>query len=196
VEPLVLTILSVIVLRETIGWRRILAVIAGLIGALVVIRPNWAEYGPTALMPLSAAFFFACYMLTTKVLATGRNKLALQLWTGTSALIFLCVVNIVGHFSQIESATLKLPDQRELLLYLGMGALAVISHQMIVHALARADASMAAPLQYLEIVSATVFGWLVFSDFPDPLTWLGAAIIIASGLYVFHRERQTGRSTT
>ncbi|MEM7188416.1 MAG: DMT family transporter, partial [Pseudomonadota bacterium] len=57
-------------------------------------------------------------------------------------------------------------------------------------ALARVDASAAAPMQYLEIVSATLFGWLVFSDFPDALTWTGAAIIIASGLYVFHRERQ------
>ena len=167
VEPLVLTILSVLVLGEKIGWRRVLAVVTGLIGALIVIRPNWAAYGPTAVLPLATAFFFACYMLTTKVVAAGRNKLALQLWTGISALIFLSVLSLLGDAARIPFATLSMPAIGDLWLYLGMGALAVLSHQMIVHALARADASMAAPLQYLEIVSATLFGWWVFSDFPD-----------------------------
>ncbi len=196
VEPLVLTVLSVLILGEKIGWRRMAAVVVGLVGALIVIRPNWDEYGPTAILPLGAAAFFACYMLVTKTLATGPNKLALQLWTGIAALVFLCVFSVLGHLNQLSVAKLSIPAAGDLWLYLGMGALAVMTHQMLVHALARADASMAAPLQYLEIVSATLFGWWVFSDFPDLLTWTGAAIIIASGLYVFHRERQYSQNPT
>ena len=190
VEPLVLTILSVVILGERIGWRRLIAVLVGLIGAMVVIRPNWAAFGPTAVLPLLAALCFAAYMLVTKVMAAGRNKLALQLWSGMFALAFLAVFTVIGDLGGVAIAELHVPVWREIWLYAAMGGLAVLSHQMIVHALARADASLAAPMQYLEIVSATLFGWWIFSDFPDPLTWAGAAIIIGAGLYVFYRERR------
>lgn len=193
VEPLVLTALSVLILGERIGWRRLAAVVAGLIGAMVVIRPNWAAFGPTAVLPLLTALCFAAYLLVTKVMATGPHKLALQLWSGVFALVFLVLFTAAGDRAGLPVAALRLPAAEELWLYAAMGGLAVLTHQMIVHALARADASLAAPLQYLEILSGTVLGWLVFSDFPDPLTWLGAAIIIAAGLYVFYRERQVQR---
>lgn len=193
VEPLVLTVLSVLILAERIGWRRLAAVVIGLIGALVVIRPNWATYGPTAVLPLLAALSFAAYMLVTKVMAPGRNKLALQFWSGSFALIFLTVFSVIGDRAGVEFARLRFPDRDEIWLYIAMGGLAVLTHQMIVHALARTDASLAAPMQYLEIVSGTLFGWWIFSDFPDPLTWIGAAIIIGAGLYVFRRERQIER---
>ena len=196
VEPLVLTVLSVVFLGEKIGWRRVLAVVVGLIGAMIVIRPNWAAYGPTAVLPLITAFCFASYMLVTKVMATGPNKFALQFWSGFFALCFLTIFTIVGDRAGIEIAALEVPALETLWFYLAMGGLAVLTHQMIVHALARADASLAAPMQYLEIVSATLFGWLVFSDFPDPLTWAGAAIIIGAGLYVFRRERLVDRKAT
>ena len=65
---------------------------------------------------------------------------------------------------------------------------------MIAQALARIDAGAAAPLQYLEIVSATALGWLVFGDFPDRWTWVGTAVIVGAGLYVAHRERRVGAS--
>lgn len=196
VEPLVLTVLSVVILGERIGWRRVMAVIVGLIGALIVIRPNWAAYGPTAVLPLITAFSFASYMLVTKVMATGPNKFALQFWSGAFALAFLTAFTVVGDRAGLAIATLEMPALGSLWLYLAMGALAVMTHQMIVHALARADASLAAPMQYLEIVSATLFGWWVFSDFPDPLTWTGAAIIIGAGLYVFRREQLVSRKLT
>lgn len=196
VEPLVLTVLSVLILGEKIGWRRVMAVVVGLIGAMIVIRPNWAAYGPTAVLPLITAFCFASYMLVTKVMATGPNKFALQFWSGAFALCFLTIFTIVGDCAGSEIAALEVPTLETLWFYLAMGGLAVLTHQMIVHALARADASLAAPMQYLEIVSATLFGWLVFSDFPDPLTWAGAAIIIGAGLYVFRRERLVDRKIT
>ena len=63
----------------------------------------------------------------------------------------------------------------------------------VVHAFRRASPSILAPFQYLEIITATLLGLLVFGDFPEPLTWLGVAIIIASGLYVFQRERTLRR---
>lgn len=189
VEPLILTILSAIFLGERIGWRRILAVCVGLVGAIIVLRPNLAAYGASALLPLATAFFFAGYMMTTKVLAAGPNRLALQLWTGVFALLSMLCASILFPVVGLDGTDLAVPDQRELMLFLAMGLIALLSHQLIVHALVRIDASVVAPMQYLEIVSAVLFGWLIFNDLPDLLTWVGTAIIIGAGVYVFHRER-------
>ena len=86
VEPLILTILSALILGERFGWRRLAAVLTGLAGALIVIRPNWELYGATTILPLITALSFACYMLVVKVLSSGADKLAQQFWTGVSVL--------------------------------------------------------------------------------------------------------------
>ena len=195
VEPLILTVLSALILKERIGWRRILAVVAGLIGALIVIRPNWAAYGPSAALPLGTAFAFACYVLITKVMVSSGRPLALQFWTGVSATLVLGGALSAGAVFQIPVVIPDLPGQQEMIWFVCMGLTALVAHQMIVHALARVDASVLAPMQYLEIFSATLFGWWIFGDFPDELTWLGTGIIIASGIYVFHRERRQGGKT-
>ncbi|MEM9138488.1 MAG: DMT family transporter [Pseudomonadota bacterium] len=190
VEPLILTVLSALILKERIGWRRILAVVIGLIGALVVIRPNWEAYGPTAILPLGTAICFAFYVLITKVLVKDGRPLALQFWTGVGAMAVLGFALVIGDVAGLAVLAPALPNDREMMLFLGMGAIAVVAHQMLVHALARVDASVVAPMQYLEILAATVFGWWIFGDFPNLWTWCGTAIIVASGIYVFHRERR------
>ena len=73
---------------------------------------------------------------------------------------------------------------------LSLGVVATIGHLLIVFAARRIDGSLIAPVQYLEIVSATTFGYFFFDDIPTPITWLGVAIIVSSGLYVYFRERQ------
>lgn len=195
VEPLILTVLSALILKERIGWRRILAVIIGLAGAMVVIRPNWEAYGPTAILPLGTALCFAFYVLITKVLVKDGRPLALQFWTGFAASVVLAIALATGTQADITVLIPSIPDSREMVLFLGMGVVAVAAHQMLVHALARIDASVVAPMQYLEIFAAVLFGWWIFGDFPDALTWVGTAIIIASGIYVFHRERQSKEVT-
>ena len=194
VEPLLLTVLSALILKESIGWRRILAVLIGLAGAMVVIRPNWAAFGPAAALPLGTAIFFAFYMLITKVMVSAGKPLLLQFWTGVSATIVLCLATLIGTQAEISFLMLSPPTWTEAAYFLCMGVIAVGAHQMIVLALARVDASVVAPMQYLEIISATLLGWLIFADFPDAMTWLGTAIIILSGVYVFHRERRTGQT--
>ena len=82
------------------------------------------------------------------------------------------------------------PTAREWLLLAGLGVIATSGHMLIVHAIRRVGASLVAPFQYLEIISATLLGLIFFGDFPDATTWLGVAIIVGSGLYVFFRERR------
>lgn len=190
VEPLVLTLLAALLLGERIGWRRVVAIAVGLAGAMVVLRPNLAAYGTAALFPLAAAVSFACYILVTRVMSVGGGRLALQFWTGVFAFLTLALGTAIGAVAGAEGARVLVPDGREIALFLAMGALAALSHQMIVRALSRIEAGLAAPFQYLEIVSATLLGWLVFGDFPGAATWAGVAIIVGAGLYVFRRERR------
>ena len=193
VEPLILTLMSAAILGEKLGWRRLSAVTVGLAGALIVIRPNWAAFGPAAVYPLITAVCFASYLLITRVMTQKGGRVGLQFWIGVFATLALAVVTAIGHHLGVPLLTLSWPGQWELTLLACMGVLAAISHQMIANAFARAEAGALAPLQYLEIISAVLIGWFVFHDFPDHLTWIGTAIIIGAGIYVFYRERQLAR---
>ncbi|MEM6421332.1 MAG: DMT family transporter [Pseudomonadota bacterium] len=192
VEPLILTVLSAAILGERLGWRRILAVLAGLGGAGIVLRPNLAAYGPEALLPLAAALFFSFYLIVTRIMAQRGQRVALQFWAGLFAMLTLGVLMAGAMPFDIAAFAIDPAGWRELGLLVAVGAIACVTHQMIAQAFARAEAGALAPLQYLEIISATALGWLVFGDFPDPLTWAGTAIIVAAGLYVFQRERRMG----
>ncbi len=193
VEPLILTLMSAAILGERLVWRRLSAVTAGLIGALIVIRPNWAAFGPAAVYPLITAVCFASFLLITRVMTQKGGRVALQFWIGVFAMLALAVATVIGDHFGAPALTLSWPGQWELMLLACMGLLAAISHQMIANAFARAEAGALAPLQYLEIISAVLIGWFVFHDFPDRLTWVGTAIIIGAGIYVFYRERQLAR---
>lgn len=189
VEPLILTVLSALVLRERVGWRRMVGVGAGLIGAMVVLRPNVEEYGWAAVFPLITAFAFAGYMLVLRVMSPGGGRIGMQFWTGATAMAVLSLTLGIGTAAGVPSLTLTWPNQEVLWLFAAAGALACLTHQMIAQAMARAEAGALAPLQYLEIVAATGIGYVVFREFPDHWTLLGTLIIVASGIYVFHRER-------
>src|SRR5690606_33864143 len=101
-----------------------------------------------------------------------------------------------GSMSDIAMLRPVVPDLQDSLYIAGAGAAATVAGVLGVYAYRAAPASTLAPLQYLEIVSATAFGWWVFGHFPDGLKWLGIAIIVASGLYVIWRERKINRMAT
>ena len=196
VEPLILTVLSAIFLGEKIGWRRISAVAVGLAGAMIVIRPNVAAYGWEALLPLVTAVAFAIYMLVLRVLSPAGGRIVTQFWIGAIACGTLALTLLSGAVAGIGELSPSWPPGEAVVLMIAAGALACVVHQMLAQAMARAEAGALAPLQYLEIVGATVIGWLVFNEFPDGLTLLGASLIITSGVYVFRRERRLARGTT
>lgn len=189
VEPLILTIFSAIFLGEGIGWRRILAVVVGFAGAMLIIRPSFSEVGIVALMPLGAAFCFAGYMVITKKLAGSCDPWTMQAMAGISGTLLLGALMLAGDGAGwLEIVT---PSAVEMGWLCVIAAVAMLCHSLIIFALQRVDAGVIAPLQYLEIIGATFWGWLIFKALPDPLTWLGIAIIVASGLFVFYRESVT-----
>jgi len=165
VEPMMLTILSSIFLKETIGWRRYTACAVGFFGAMLIIQPSFQEVGFIALLPVVTALCIAVYVMITRVASHSEDAWSMQfqtaLWgTGIS------------------------------LILLGVGVTAAAAGILTVYAYRAVPASTLAPLQYFEIVSATIFGWLVFDNFPDAIKWFGILIIIGSGLYILWRERR------
>ncbi len=189
VEPLILTLLSAAFLGERIGPRRLAAVAVGLIGALIVIRPNWAVFGWAAVLPLGAAVCFAGYLALTRHSGDSEHPLAMQLWAGAAATLGLTVVIGLGNGTGIGPLDPVLPEPGEWALLVGLGAFSATTHVMLAFAFRFAEAGILAPFQYLEIISATLLGLLFFGDFPDAMTWMGTALIVAAGLYVFLRER-------
>lgn len=193
VQPLVLTLMAGVLLREGIGWRRLTAVLIGLLGALVVLRPNVGAYGWAAAWPLCAAVFFSSYMIVSRIMSRRGGHFAHVLWTGSVAMAILVLIGLALAVAGAPETEFHVPTLRETMLALLAGIVGVFVMCCFMAALSRADAVALAPLSYLEIVAATGLGWLVFGDFPDGLTWLGTAIIVASGIYVIHRERILAR---
>lgn len=188
VEPLILTILSAVFLGERIGWRRVSAVLIGFAGALLIVRPSFVDVGWPALLPIATAFTFAIYLLLTKRLV-DEHPLTLHLWAGVGGFASLGVLMAAGAAAGAPAFAPIWPSAAQWSLLALLGVIATGGHFLIVLAFRRAPASLLAPLQYLEIVSATLLGFLIFGDFPTALTWLGVALIVGSGLFVIWRGR-------
>ena len=189
VQPLILTGLSVLVLGETIRMRRIFAIISGLIGAMMVLQPSFVVFGWPALLPLVSAVSMAFYMILTSRISTVAHPFQMQVIVGLVAVIVLGLMMILGQFASIPGTGFLMPDSSHFKWIVGMGIASTIGHMFIVFSTQNAPASVLAPFQYVEIVTAALFGYLFFNDMPADTTFVGTFIIIASGVYLFHRER-------
>lgn len=196
VEPIILTILGSIVLKETIGWRRYTACGVGFFGSLLVIQPSLQEVGPIALLPVVSAFSLALFFMLTRLVAQKEDPWSMQFYAGLWGGLFAGLLLLIGGSVGIPFLTPVMPDMTNTLYIAGAAVAATIAGVLGVYAYRAAPASTLAPLQYLEIVSATILGWWVFGHLPDAVKWLGIAIIIASGLYVIWRERQLNKMAT
>ncbi len=193
VEPLFLTLLAALFLGETLGWRRLSAVVMGLAGALLVIRPNFHAFGWAAALPLGTAGCFAVYLIITRQLAQREDPVRMQFYAGVFGALVMSAALGVGALTDAPVLVSVWPTAIEWALLAGLGLIATTGHLLVVHAFKRAPAGILAPFQYVEIIGATVLGLVIFGDFPDLLTWCGVAVIVASGIYVFHRERTLAR---
>jgi len=188
IEPLILTVFGVLFLGETAGWRRYLAVLVGLGGALVVIRPNWAAFGWYAVLPLVTAVSFAAYATIVRKIGSRMPVLALQSWVSVFAAALLgALVLALGLEGGGAPSSLEIVAPR-LGWLAAYGLISSVTFVMFTEAFRRTPAGVLAPFQYLEILGATAVGFLFFGDFPDLQTWAGTAVILGSGLYVFRRE--------
>lgn len=184
VYPCIATMLAPIVLGDRVGVWRWTATIVGFIGALVVIQPGAEVISEGALLVLAGAVFIAVYGLLTRKLAGQAPPMVTLMMTG---LLGLAVTTPFAFANWVP------PTAAEWGLFLVIGLSSSVGHWLMIEAYERAPVSVIAPLGYIEIVTATLLGFLLFADFPSSTTWLGIAIIVASGLIIGWRERVRAR---
>jgi drug/metabolite transporter (DMT)-like permease len=180
--PIYVTALSVILLGETVGWRRWTAVIIGFAGVLLAMRPSAASFTLPALIALIGSIFFACLMIATRLLRETSNTVLIAGQIG-GTLLFGAVA---APFAWV------MPSPLDLALLALFGVLSIMALACVNLSLKLAAASVVVPYQYTIIVWAIVLGYVVFGDVPDAFTLAGAAIIIMAGLYIFWREQMHG----
>lgn len=195
IEPMILTILAALLLGESIRIRRISAIAVGFIGAMIVIQPSFDIFGWPALLPLGTAFFFAVYMILTRIQAQKHHPIETQISMSAFALLTMLILGLVNQHTGLEAQSWRLPNMTELMVMFCLGISATAGHLMVVFALQRADAGLLAPFQYLEVVTASLLGFVIFHDIPKDTTIIGVVIIILSGLYLIHRERLAQKAT-
>ena len=181
--PIYVTALSVVLLGETVGWRRWTAILVGFVGVVLALRPSAASFTLPALIALGGSIFFAILMITTRMLRETSDTVLVS-GQNVATLLFGAAFAPFGWVT---------PSFRDFMLLSLFGVLSMVALACVNRSLKLAPASVVVPYQYTMIIWAIMLGYAVFGDVPDLLTLAGAAIIIAAGLYIFWREQAQSR---
>ncbi|MBO6891278.1 MAG: DMT family transporter [Roseibium sp.] len=179
--PVFVTALSALVLGERVRWRRWLAVLGGFLGVLIVVRPGADTFQLASLLPVATAVLYAVMMISARWVDPKESVWTLSFYM-VSVGLFLSLVFVPFVW--------VMPKNEHIWLFLGIAATGTAGVTMITQAFRFAPASIVAPLDYTALIWATLLGRLIWSETPDFATFFGAAIIIASGLFIILRERQ------
>lgn len=185
--PFIVAVLSGPILGEWVGWRRWTAICVGFVGVLVVTRPGAGGIHPAALFSVASALCYAAYAITTRLLARTDS---------TETTLFYS--NLVGVLALMPVLPFvwTTPDNWFLVaLMVLVGAMGSFGHYMLIAGHRLAPPAVLAPFIYTQLAWATILGYLIFADVPDRWTLFGAAIVVASGLYMLNRERMVGTRT-
>jgi drug/metabolite transporter (DMT)-like permease len=186
--PLFVCALSVPMLRETVGWRRWVAIVVGFIGVLIIVRPGTEAFHPAALICIAGAMCAAVYAILTRKLAGIDSAATQQFYAGLIALVCVSPFAFTGWVWPQTT-----PDWIALF---AVGVFGVLAHGINTTAIRFAPPSVLAPFSYLELVYLAFASWLLFNEPPDLWFYVGAPIIILSGLYIWLRERALHRPIT
>ena len=179
--PLIVAALSGPILGERVGWRRWLAILVGFIGILVILQPGVGMFSPMSVLALTSASLFAVYSLLTRYAARRDSATTSFFWTGVVGAIAITAVGIWSW------EPMQGPD------WLWMGALCltgVAGHYLLIRTYEVAEASAVQPFAFLQLVFAAIIGIAVFGETLQPNVAIGAAIVVAAGLFTVLRKRQ------
>lgn len=181
--PIYVAAVSPLVLKEPVGWRRWSAIAIGFVGVVIALEPSSEALTLPALISILGSMFFAFMMISGRSLR-GTPDTTLAFWQIVGAALAGLV------WAPFDWTPLKPLDMALLAL---LGVVAMLAHLLVNRALKLADAATVAPLQYTLLFWAIFFGWLIFGDTPRLSMVIGAALIVASGLFIFFREQQLKR---
>ena len=185
ISPIIATILSFFILKESVGPRRWIAVIMGFIGVLFVIRPGFAEVNMATVGAVCAGVCYAFYIISTRKLSSIDSPLMTLIFTGLSGAIVISLI-VPFYWSSLNF--------NGWLILISLAAIGTLAHFLLILSLNYAEASKLAPLSYSEIIMNVIIGYYFFGDFPNQWIWIGLIIIIASGVYISLRENKKQKS--
>jgi drug/metabolite transporter (DMT)-like permease len=189
--PIFLTILSVPLLGEKVGWRRWSAVVVGFLGVMIMTRPGSGVFDPAALVPLLASVFYALAMISIRRMSAEPPTTIVFYFTVFAMLASLITLPF-GHFD--PDLAWRMPrgaPEFGLLILIGtMGGAAQIA---LTTAFRRASVSIVAPFDYMALVYGFLIGFLIFGESPDRYLIVGGIVVVASGIYIIHRETVLAR---
>ena len=181
VAPMLITALSALILKEHVGWRRWAAVLVGFAGVLIVVRPGGATFQLASLLPMITAFFYALLMIAARWLDPRES-----VWT-----LMLYLVGAGGLAAAVLMPFVWVPVQaRDLWLFVGIAFFGTAGMTMMTQAFRFAPAALVAPFDYTALIWATLLGYVFWNEVPDAVTYVGAAVIIASGVFIVWREHR------
>ncbi len=185
--PLTVTLGAALFLAEPVGWRRMLAIIAGFGGVLLIVQPGTDGFDGWAVLAVLSVLFFTLRELVTRRMSGGISSVMV-------ATVGAAGVTVVGGIGALAGPWVALPPTAWLWLagaVLSVGAAYLLS----VMAVRIGDMGFVAPFRYAGLLWALILGWLVFGDWPDAITLIGAVIVVGAGLFTFARERRLARAT-
>lgn len=183
-NPVLITLGAAVFLGEKLGPRRIAGVLAAMVGAMIIIRPGLSVFTPAALLPLCCAVCYAAAALLTRKVGATESVWTAMIWGPAVGTVVLTLAAPL-YWQGFAAADLPL---FALLVALGTGA-----QLCLIRSFSITEASVVAPFGYVGIVLATVWGIVLYDEFPDALSLVGASVIVAAGLYVWHRETRAKR---
>ncbi len=180
VAPVLVTVLSVPLLKEQVGWRRWMAVLVGFLGAMMIIGPASLTFQWAVVLPLGAALGQALYQIVTRILRNSDPTATTFAYTSVVGTV-LCSLALPFHWVT--------PDATGWALMVLLGALGATSHFCLIRAFSAAPAATVSPFGYTSLVWAVLCGLLIFGEVPSPSTLAGGLVIVASGIYILYREQ-------
>ncbi|WP_435140883.1 DMT family transporter [Pseudopelagicola sp. nBUS_19] len=184
-NPVLITLGAALILGERFGVRRAIGVGAALIGAIIIIRPGSEVFSRDAMLPLCATVAYSGYAITTRFVGRDEDPWTSLLYTAAFGAL---VLSAIVPFFWVR------PDFTAAVLMMCLGSVGAIGHFCLIRALMIAEASAIAPFSYVGLIFAIFWGMVLFGEYPDAFTYLGALVIVIAGIYVWHRESRTARS--
>ena len=183
--PLIVALIAGPILGERLGMQRLIAVGIGFIGVLVIARPGLGTMHPAALLSLTGAVAYAFYGITTRMLAATDSSATTIIYSSLAGIVLM--TPLLPWIWTTPSSPLTWA------LLMMTGVFGATGHWLLVLAHARAPAAILSPFIYSQIIWMLALGYILFGDWPDPWTFVGAGIVIASGLYLLYREQAKSR---
>ena len=183
-NPVLITVGAAIFLGEKLGPRRMIGVLAAMVGAMIIVRPGFGVFTPAALLPIGAAVCYTGNALLTRFIGSQEPVWTSMIYGGAFGALVLGVVQPFV-WQSVQTA--------DLALFALLSVLGTLAQLCLIRSFSLSEASVVAPFAYLGIVFAAIWGAILYAEYPDRYSVAGALVIVAAGLYVWHRETRAAR---